>query len=72
MEWFLWSSMSNYWPKEHHNSTHGKDNINVFSKSHRLLEVENFPKTAQEVKNLLAYETMEGRYKNVSMILHVT
>eukprot|EP00957_Ditylum_brightwellii_P140887 10732258-Ditylum_brightwellii.AAC.1 len=29
-------------------ATHGKDNINVFSETHRCLEVENFPKTTRE------------------------
>eukprot|EP00957_Ditylum_brightwellii_P165237 12581179-Ditylum_brightwellii.AAC.1 len=53
-------------------TTHGKDNINVFSETNRCLEVENFPKTAQEAKDLLAYETLKGSHKNVSMILHVT
>eukprot|EP00957_Ditylum_brightwellii_P110115 8397945-Ditylum_brightwellii.AAC.1 len=38
---------------------HDKDNINVFSKTHHCLEVENFPKIAIEVKDLLAYETMD-------------
>eukprot|EP00957_Ditylum_brightwellii_P181840 13852725-Ditylum_brightwellii.AAC.1 len=44
--------------------THSKDNINVFSETRCCLEVENFPKIDQEVKDLHAYETMEGRYKN--------
>eukprot|EP00957_Ditylum_brightwellii_P100637 7670656-Ditylum_brightwellii.AAC.1 len=29
-------------------ATHGKENINVFSENHRLLEVENFPAAAKE------------------------
>eukprot|EP00957_Ditylum_brightwellii_P068893 5229693-Ditylum_brightwellii.AAC.1 len=38
-------------------ATHGKENVNVFSENHRCLEVENFPDTAKEAKDLLAYET---------------
>eukprot|EP00957_Ditylum_brightwellii_P063871 4846280-Ditylum_brightwellii.AAC.1 len=38
-------------------ATHRKDNINVFSETRHHLEVENL--TAQEVKNLLAYETIK-------------
>eukprot|EP00957_Ditylum_brightwellii_P097084 7393285-Ditylum_brightwellii.AAC.1 len=43
---------------------YGKDNINVLSKIRRRLEVENFLKIAREVKDLLAYETMDRKYKN--------
>eukprot|EP00957_Ditylum_brightwellii_P070471 5354307-Ditylum_brightwellii.AAC.1 len=38
----------------------------------QYLEVEKFPKGAKEVKNLLAYKTTDGCYKNVYMILHIT
>eukprot|EP00957_Ditylum_brightwellii_P107162 8175653-Ditylum_brightwellii.AAC.1 len=51
-------------------AVHGRDNINVFAKTRRRLEIENFPKGAKEPKDLLAYETTDGKYKNVSMILH--
>eukprot|EP00957_Ditylum_brightwellii_P007545 570832-Ditylum_brightwellii.AAC.1 len=36
---------------------HGKENVNVFSENHRRLEVKNFPDTAKDAKDLLAYET---------------
>eukprot|EP00957_Ditylum_brightwellii_P101588 7742089-Ditylum_brightwellii.AAC.1 len=52
-------------------AVHGKDNINAFAKTKQCLEVENFPKGAKEMKDLLAYKTTDGCYKNVSMILHV-
>eukprot|EP00957_Ditylum_brightwellii_P113238 8635473-Ditylum_brightwellii.AAC.1 len=51
---------------------HGKGNINVFAEIKQCLEVENFPKGAKEVKDLLAYKATDGRFKNMSMILHVT
>eukprot|EP00957_Ditylum_brightwellii_P076786 5836443-Ditylum_brightwellii.AAC.1 len=35
-------------------AVHGKDNINVFAETKQHLEVENFPKGAKEVKDLLA------------------
>eukprot|EP00957_Ditylum_brightwellii_P179459 13670918-Ditylum_brightwellii.AAC.1 len=53
-------------------AVHGKDNINVFAETKQHLGIENFPKGAKETKDLLAYKTTDGRYKNVSMILHVT
>eukprot|EP00957_Ditylum_brightwellii_P172604 13139834-Ditylum_brightwellii.AAC.1 len=53
-------------------TVHGKDNINAFAETKLCLEIENFPKGAKETKDLLAYETKDGRFKNVSMILHVT
>eukprot|EP00957_Ditylum_brightwellii_P205130 15342411-Ditylum_brightwellii.AAC.1 len=53
-------------------AAHGKDMINIFSETKRCLEVEMFPKMAKEVKDLLDYETINGQYKNVTMILHVT
>eukprot|EP00957_Ditylum_brightwellii_P026808 2027256-Ditylum_brightwellii.AAC.1 len=53
-------------------AVHGKDNINVFAKTKRRLEVENFPKDIKETKDLLAYETSDGRYKNAPLILHAT
>eukprot|EP00957_Ditylum_brightwellii_P027813 2103083-Ditylum_brightwellii.AAC.1 len=37
-------------------AVHGKDNINVFAETKRCLEVENFPKGAKEIKDLLAYK----------------
>eukprot|EP00957_Ditylum_brightwellii_P142052 10822761-Ditylum_brightwellii.AAC.1 len=38
-------------------SMHGKDNINVFVKTRRCLDIENFPKGTTETKDLLMYET---------------
>eukprot|EP00957_Ditylum_brightwellii_P198558 15132941-Ditylum_brightwellii.AAC.1 len=34
-------------------AAHGKDNINMFSETHRCLEVENFLKSVKDVKDLL-------------------
>eukprot|EP00957_Ditylum_brightwellii_P053045 4021776-Ditylum_brightwellii.AAC.2 len=53
-------------------TVHVKDNINVFAKTRKHLEIENFPKGAKETKDLLVYETTEVRYRNVLMILHIT
>ena len=53
-------------------AVHDKDNINVFAKMKQCLEVENFPEWAEEVKDLLAYKTTHGCYKNMLMILHIT
>eukprot|EP00957_Ditylum_brightwellii_P134490 10252928-Ditylum_brightwellii.AAC.1 len=53
-------------------AAHGKDSINIFSKNKQRLEVEIFPKPAKEVKDLLNYDTADGCYKNVTMILHAT
>eukprot|EP00957_Ditylum_brightwellii_P013071 987204-Ditylum_brightwellii.AAC.1 len=52
-------------------AVHGKGNINVFSETHCCLEVENFSKNTKEVKDLLAYETTEGHYNNILLILHM-
>eukprot|EP00957_Ditylum_brightwellii_P131609 10037123-Ditylum_brightwellii.AAC.1 len=51
---------------------HGKENVNVFSENCKHLEVENFPNTAKDAKDLLAYETTNNRNSNVTMIFHVT
>eukprot|EP00957_Ditylum_brightwellii_P148080 11274130-Ditylum_brightwellii.AAC.1 len=51
---------------------HDKDNINVFAETKQHLEIENFPKGAKEMKDILVYETTDRRFKNVSMMLHVT
>eukprot|EP00957_Ditylum_brightwellii_P032421 2456764-Ditylum_brightwellii.AAC.1 len=40
-------------------AVHGKDNINVFAETRQHLEIENFPKGAKEMKDLLAYETTD-------------
>eukprot|EP00957_Ditylum_brightwellii_P136716 10425830-Ditylum_brightwellii.AAC.1 len=53
-------------------AVNGKDSINIFAETRRHLEVENFPKGAKETKDLLAYETTDGRDKSMSMILHIT
>eukprot|EP00957_Ditylum_brightwellii_P206808 15350092-Ditylum_brightwellii.AAC.1 len=42
----------------------GKANINVFAETKQHLEIENFPKGAKEVKDLQAYETTDGCFKN--------
>eukprot|EP00957_Ditylum_brightwellii_P021052 1586391-Ditylum_brightwellii.AAC.1 len=53
-------------------ATHGKDNINMFSETYQRLEVEKFPKIIREVKDLLAYETMEEMATRIGylMIIH--
>ena len=51
---------------------HGKENVNVFSENCRRLEVENFPATAKDVKDLLAYETTNNHNSNATLLLHVT
>eukprot|EP00957_Ditylum_brightwellii_P055006 4169577-Ditylum_brightwellii.AAC.1 len=53
-------------------AAHEKDTINIFLESKQLLKVEAFPKTAKDAKDLPDYETTNGHYKNVTMILHVT
>eukprot|EP00957_Ditylum_brightwellii_P090456 6888902-Ditylum_brightwellii.AAC.1 len=39
-------------------AVHGKDNMNAFAETKQCLEVENFPKGAKGVKDLLAYKTI--------------
>eukprot|EP00957_Ditylum_brightwellii_P055444 4201043-Ditylum_brightwellii.AAC.1 len=53
-------------------AVHAKDNINIFTKTRRRLEIDNFPKDAKEAKDLLVYKTTDGLYKNMTMILHDT
>eukprot|EP00957_Ditylum_brightwellii_P206767 15349880-Ditylum_brightwellii.AAC.1 len=53
-------------------TVYGKDTINIFAETKQCLEIENFPKGAKEMKDLLVYETTDRCFKNVSMILHVT
>eukprot|EP00957_Ditylum_brightwellii_P080311 6108294-Ditylum_brightwellii.AAC.1 len=53
-------------------AAHGKETINIFSETKRHLKVETFSKTAKEVKDLLEYEMINGQYKTMTMILHVT
>eukprot|EP00957_Ditylum_brightwellii_P085959 6539904-Ditylum_brightwellii.AAC.1 len=45
--------------------------INIFSENKRQLKVENFPKAAKEIKDLLNYNIIDGCNKNVTMIIHV-
>eukprot|EP00957_Ditylum_brightwellii_P036359 2753106-Ditylum_brightwellii.AAC.1 len=53
-------------------ATHGKENVNVFSDNCRRLEVENFPVTAKDVKDLLDNKTTNNWNSNVTLLLHVT
>eukprot|EP00957_Ditylum_brightwellii_P131583 10034769-Ditylum_brightwellii.AAC.1 len=44
-------------------AAHGKDMINIFSEKKQQLKVENFPKTAKGVKDLLDYNAIDGHNK---------
>eukprot|EP00957_Ditylum_brightwellii_P199888 15237911-Ditylum_brightwellii.AAC.1 len=46
--------------------------IDIFSENKQQLEVENFPKAANDVKDLLDYNVIDGCNKNVTVIIHVT
>eukprot|EP00957_Ditylum_brightwellii_P052310 3967563-Ditylum_brightwellii.AAC.1 len=49
---------------------HRKDTINTFSQNKRQLEVDNFPKSANDAKDLLDYSVINGRNKNLTIIIH--
>eukprot|EP00957_Ditylum_brightwellii_P050883 3858746-Ditylum_brightwellii.AAC.1 len=51
---------------------HRKDTNNTFSKNKRQLEVKKILKSANEVKYLLDCSIVNGRNKNVTMIIYVT
>eukprot|EP00957_Ditylum_brightwellii_P053378 4045893-Ditylum_brightwellii.AAC.2 len=53
-------------------AVHRKDSMNIFSENKQQLEVENFPKSVKEGKDLLGYDSMDRCYKNVTMILYMT
>eukprot|EP00957_Ditylum_brightwellii_P167024 12715478-Ditylum_brightwellii.AAC.1 len=54
-------------------SAHGEANFKMFNKKYKCIELETFPKKANEVQQFLNYETITNDCKrNVLFIVHVT